>query len=157
MKGKKASVAVLLFLSLAVWGMVGWRVYAALHEPPIENPLPKIPEQNIRQETPQLLLNYRDPFGEIARKVETHAPKTQLKTNRDSIRSHRSPKTEMQPSIRYKGRVRVGAIIRAIVENNGESMLLECKDRIGIFTVLNITEEQLIIEHKGHKYKINIE
>lgn len=157
MKAKKASVAVLLFLSLAVWSMVGWRVYAGLHEPPIENPQPKIPERDIRQETPELLLNYRDPFGDITRKVETHTSKTQLKTDRDSIRSHRSQKTEIQPSIRYKGTVRVGAIIRAIVENNGESMLLECKDRIGDFTVLNITEEMLIIEQKGNKYKINIE
>ncbi len=50
------------------------------------------------------------------------------------------------------GIMKIGKERQAIVSRNGENITLKQKDKIGNFTIEEITESQLIVKSKSKKY-----
>lgn len=155
MKAKRSSILILLLLCIVVWGMIGWKVYVGLQEPPITLPLRK-KNGKVEKKEIGLLLNYRDPFLDNSGKAVEASGKSE-KVIQYSIKSDRIYREEVLPDFQYKGIIRMGKSFQAIVSREGEDVLLKCGDRINEFIVRNIMEESIVVECKGKRHKIHIE
>ena len=160
MKNKRASVVILLFVSLLVWGMIGWKVYAGLQPAPSVLPTRKTVERPAEPAglAETLLLNYRDPFlDDSDRLVDTSARQPMQAVPSGNAGHYEVPSEEVQPDFHYKGMIRVGKSFQAIVVSGEYSRLLQRGDKVDGFTVKSIAEEQLVVTRKGKSYKISIE
>ena len=156
MKNKKITY-LLIVLTVAIWGTIGWKVYQALRKDDIPvisgNNIP-LPKQD--NSTPSLLLNYRDPFlggySEPVREVRVNN-NPQSVVNRQPI----IEEPEISPNFRYKGVIRVGAEIQAMVSVNGETLLFKANDQVGQFVISNILDDKLVVRMNKKEYTIPLQ
>jgi len=157
MKNKKVVTSILLFLCVIIWGTIGWKVYSALQENDVV--IPQLKKTNAmveKRDTLNLLLNYRDPFigeypdSEIKEKNDVIQPVVMVETDEELV-------FEISPDFQYKGIIRLGKTTQAMVQWNGKSLLFKPKDKIGEFTITQITEEKLTVSRKNIKYELPIQ
>lgn len=139
MKNKKLSWF-LLPVVLAIWGIIGWKVYAAMKQEPEEESVfadhsDLIGDTSFVPEDYELILDYRDPF---LGKTEVKKPKT----NSIAVIPPQPPvkstaETDVWPVITYSGLVRepksgktVGFLTIA-----GESCFVQTGDILGDLSV----------------------
>ncbi len=154
---KKVTTYVLLTLCIVIWGTIGWKVYSALQD---DTPVPvraakvaAVPPK----ETPSLLLNYRDPFlgGYPQQKVKTEKASPEPVVERREYAE--PPQTEVVPDFQYKGIIRFGKMTQAIINRNGESLMLKANEKVGEFNVVQITEAKLVVSRKNKKYELSVQ
>jgi hypothetical protein len=112
MKNKKLSW-ILLPAVIAIWGMIGWKVYAALNSESdaasdaVEAPAALL-DSTAARDTYQLALNYRDPFFDAP--VKPRAPvKSSSHPDGAAKENQKAPKAEVRdtaPVVRYYGLVK---------------------------------------------------
>lgn len=158
MKYKKSTISVLLFLCFVVWGTIGWKVYSNMKDLPVsvrQVTKPLITEK--KKDSACLLLNYRDPFlGDFSIEDE---PSTNVmqEPNFETPEQQKNYGEEIVPNIHYKGSIRIGKVLQAIVAHQDKSILLSVQEKIGDFVVLRITEEVLTVSREGKKYQLSLE
>ncbi|WP_291530710.1 hypothetical protein [Bacteroides sp. UBA939] len=154
MKINKPTTYVLIVLSIGIWGTVAYRIYDALKDngttayPPVVKAAKKT-----GKDTTMLLLNYRDPFlGDYQpRKSEEKRQQREVVSGGESTVA---PMIEVSPDFLYKGVVRSGKNVWAIVNRNGESILMKPKETIGEFAVAEVTDDKLVVIRKGKRYEL---
>lgn len=156
MKTKKSTVAILLSLCIIVWGIIAWKVYRNLTDIPVTAPRTSRPVP-VKKDSIHLLLNYRDPFLDDYIEEESPTPENAQEATSDGTENNRAKREEITPDFQYKGVIRMGKISQAIVVNNGETVLLKVREKVGEFMVTGMTEECLTVSRKGKKYQLNIE
>ncbi len=154
---KKATTYLLLILCVVVWGTIGWKVYAALQE---NTPIPVPPVKVAvapKKDTISLLLNYRDPFlgGYPKHKATVEKTVTEPAVHREVYAA--PPQEEIVPDFQYKGVIRFGKMTQAIVNRNGESLMLKANETVGEFSVVQITDSKLVVSRKNKKYELSVQ
>ncbi len=156
MKKNKLTIYILLLLSIGIWSIVAWRIYRSFKK---ELPTSQITTTEIKKTkkaNTSLLLNYRDPFlGDYSRKME----KTKRKKPKSVARKQKvsPPQLDIVPDFQYKGVIRLGKEVQAIVSRNGENRMLKSKDKIGEFNIMEIKDDKLVVSRKGKKYNLQIQ
>lgn len=150
MKNKKLSW-ILLPAVLSIWGMIGWKVYAAINgddETFSENS----PQTEIHKDTsavPEdytLSLNYRDPFFEPRpqpKAVSTNVKKTETQSVKNS-----APQITQWPSVAYGGLVRQtqsGKTVGFLIVN-GSSHFVNGGDVAGELTVVKMWSDSVEVK-----------
>lgn len=154
---KKATTYILLSLCLVIWGTIGWKVYSAMQDD-IPVPVNKIPAQAIPpKDTIALLLNYRDPFlgGYSKQATQVEEPPREVAPKQEVNAGQ--TETEVVPDFQYKGTIRMGKTTKAIVNRNGESMLLKANGRVGEFNILRIEDSRLVVTRKNKRYELPVQ
>lgn len=157
MKLRKDSTFVLLLLCVIVWGTIGWKVYCNLNNPTI--PVVKSSKTAIvvKKDSISLLLSYRDPF--LGDYLVADSASTEIVHQESTGYSEQNMgmTQEVLPDFQYKGNIRIGETLEAIVIRKNENILLNVHDKIGEFKVLSITESVLTVSRAGTKYQLNIQ
>ena len=157
MKHRKSSIFILLFLCIAIWGTIGWKVFYKLSDSPIVGTQVSKRATAAKKDSLCLLLNYRDPF--LGDYLTEGSPTTEIEQEADYENPEHNLvfEQEIVPDFQYKGTIRIGKASQAIVACQDESILLNVRDKIGEFVVLSITEETLTVSRAGKKYQLSIE
>lgn len=157
MKNKKPVTLILLFLCVIIWGTIGWKVYSAFQENDVVIVQPTKKNATAeKKDTLHLLLNYRDPFlGEYSDSAMKEEDDTIYPVALEGVEDE--PAIEISPDFRYKGIIRLGKNTQAMVQWNGKSLMFKTKDKVGEFTITQITEEKLIVSRKNKKYELPIQ
>ena len=157
MTRKKTLTAVLFMLSAIVWGTIAWKVYSAMHEEEAQEPRVLIRKRVKKEPSVALLLNYRDPFlggyssgkiVEAASKREHLAPKPHSETPSKSVVD------EIPPNFQYKGVMRIGKEIKALVWCNGQIQMVKQKEKLDDCSIKTITEKSITVTRKNKSYTI---
>jgi hypothetical protein len=146
-KNKKTTTCVLLFLSAVIWGTIGWKVYEAIQEDTPAMPQTAKAIVKEKKNAVMLLLNYRDPFLDAYSKAKPVSEE-------ESELYYIEPEEEIMPDFQYKGIIKLGEELQAIISRNGESLMLKTRDKIGEFSILQIGDDKLIVSRKGEKYEL---
>lgn len=156
MKSNKPTTIILLLLSIGIWCTVAYRIYMALQKDRVPTPFVAKVADGTKRDTVRLLLNYKDPFlgGYLPVKDKVVAQKTQPISNKQIVPVQPNPQKELIPDFQYKGILRFGKKIQILLNRNGESIMLKPKEKIGEFFVAEVTDEKLIVTHKGKKYDL---
>lgn len=157
MKNRKRTTSVLLLLCIVIWGTIGWRVFNNLNDSPV--PVAQVAKSvmEIKKDSISLLLNYRDPFlGDYLMEDSSRAEVVQ-----EVVYVNPEPdlgfEQEVTPDFQFKGTIRIGKTSQAIVTRQDENILLNVRDKIGEFVVLDISENILTVSRTGKKYQLSIE
>jgi Tfp pilus assembly protein PilP len=157
MRTKKFAIPVLLTLSIVIWGTIAWKVYAAMHEESHEMPVAPSVLKSAKPAAPTLLLNYKDPFLGDYRSVPQPADEKPARQNRPSARLPAEQTPEVMPDFTYKGFIRMGKEVKAMVERDGKSLQLKVGDRIGLFGIERIEPYQLTVTYQRRKYELSVQ
>ncbi|MDR0894157.1 MAG: host-nuclease inhibitor Gam family protein [Prevotellaceae bacterium] len=157
MKTKKLTVPVLLTLSMVIWGVIAWKVYAAMHEESREAPVASPIVKPAKPEAPTLLLNYKDPFLGDYRSASQPTGEEPARKVTPAVRPPAESTPEAVPDFTYKGFIRVGKEVKAMVERNGKSLQLKAGDRIGLFRIEVIGDYQLTVTYQSRKYELPVQ
>ena len=153
MNKNKTSTYILLILSAIIWGTIAWKVYASMNEIPVVTSHPTQSNKKEQKDTLKLLLNYKDPFsGEYNVRVQKTKPVVTPEKKKNTKSATIETYSEEIPDFQYTGIMKIRKERQAIVSRNGESITLKQKDKIGNFTIEEITESQLIVKSKSKKY-----
>lgn len=157
MKNRKSTTSVLLLLCIVVWGTIGWKVFSNLNDSPVLVAQIAKPVMAIRKDSIRLLLNYRDPF--LGDYLMEDSSRTEVVQEAAYVNPEPNLGFEQEtpPDFQYKGTIRIGKTSQAIVARQDENILLNVRDKIGEFVVLNISEEILTVSRAGKKYQLSIE
>jgi len=144
MKNKKATY-LLILLTIVIWGTIGWKVYRTLREDNI--PITASSSKHIPKQVnnvPSLLLNYRDPFlGDYSEPLrEEH-----VNTKPQSVMAKQPviEEPEIFSDFQYKGIIKIGSEVQAMVYLDGETILCKVNDQVGEFVISNIFDDKLIV------------
>jgi len=153
MKNKKVTY-LLIVVTVVVWGTIGWKVYNALKKDNV--PITVKNERGVspkESDSIQLILDYRDPFlGDYDGPKRAAATNTQAAavTNRQPVQTE----PEVLPDFRYMGVIRIGTETKAMVNINGETILLAVNEYAGEFVLLNISDEKLVVKRNRKEYTL---
>lgn len=150
MKNKKTSW-ILLPAVLAIWGFLGWKLYAAMKdEAPQANyisPHIAAPDDQLVPDTYQLLLDYPDPFLTIPKPSPKQSSNVNSQTPKQVI-----PKTETiaslpWPEIRYAGLVKSPKDGKAVgfLTINGISHFVKNGDVVDLISVKTIWKDSVLV------------
>lgn len=157
MKLRKGSTFVLLLLCVIVWGTIGWKVYCNLDNPAIPVVRSSKTAIVVKKDSIGLLLNYRDPFLGDYLVVDSAITEIVQEESNGYSEQNMGIVQEVLPDFQYKGNIRIGESLQAIVIRQNENILLNAHDKIGEFKVLGITEGVLTVSRAGTKYQLNIQ
>lgn len=150
MKNKKTSW-ILLPAVLLIWGIIGWKIYAATRDNPSADVLPRstaevAPEKSDVPDTYRLLLDYPDPFLATSKPVATkpsgtnpHIPKPKISTEPVAA--------AVWPEIRYAGLVKSpkdGKVV-GFLTIDGTSHFVKSGDAIGSVSVKTIWKDSALV------------
>lgn len=142
----KITTPLLTLAAIAVWCIVGYKIYRWISpkEIPVASVMPPKVDKD-SQARDSLLLNYRDPFlGSIR--------ETRVADNNDSPVPAQEP---VMPVLAYKGLIRDrDGIVKAMVSHNGRIDGYARGKVIDGVRVEEITGEYIIVKWRGAKYII---
>ena len=147
MKNKKITY-LMLALAVTVWGIVAWKILPAISGTGpqiVHEPVPPAPE--VKPDTFQLLLNYRDPFLEQPRSSGEN------KNNISAVYEE----DDKTPDFTYKGMIRTGKKTFGVICRNNEEILITRGDRIEEFIIVKYDAEELVARRKGNTYNLSME
>jgi hypothetical protein len=147
MKNKKL-IYLMLTLAVIVWGIVIWKVYPMVSgagPQPVHEPGGPAPE--VKPDTFELLLNYRDPF------FEQPQPSGEKKNNVSAVYEEDAK----SPDFIYKGMITAGKKTFGVICRNSEEILITRGDRIEDFIIVKYDAEELVARRKGNTYNLSIE
>lgn len=148
MKNKK-TVYFLVPIVLAIWGMIGWKVYAAIGGREKDVSIPSA-EKKIKistgiSDTLELIANYRDPF--LDRMLErTNLPKQNSSQKAQKEKLLEVPKQELKwPKIIYHGLVKKSGSERTLgfLGVDGKSHFVKSGDDVGNLKVGKIWKDSV--------------
>ena len=146
MAKSKASIFLLSIAAIAIWGIVGYRVYRWVA--PVEAPAVKPAAPKERRQKPardSLLLNYPDPFLGEVKKAKEPAPRTP---------SMPMPERPM-PAIAYKGLIRdADGSLKAMITYNNQTDGYRKGETIEGIKIKQITAECITVRWDGADYTI---
>ena len=153
MKDRKTTISVLAASAVLVWALVAVQAVRWMR-PEKDEPRPAraVPKTAVScAEEPQDV-DYADPFLK-----ELGQPKPEGKPAAPS--GDRSPSAEdsTPPPVVYKGLMDCSGVKVAIVIKDGWSLMLRKGDKVCGFSVRGFTYDELILERKGRKYRLEIE
>lgn len=157
MTRKKTLTGLLFALCAVIWGTIAWKVYSTMHEGEGVEPRPLVKSKPQREKSITLLLNYRDPFlgGYPQDKpVVTNVKNKQINPNAQPVSSSKPIIEEMPPNFQYKGIMRIGKEIKAIVAFNGQIQMIKSKEKLGDFSIMTIKEKSITVSRKHKNYTI---
>lgn len=158
MKNKKLSW-ILLPAVLAIWGMIGWKVYAAMNgeDEVFANNVPQTSlysDTSVVPEDYTLSLNYRDPFFEPQQKPKTVSTNVK-KTETPSVQTS-APQVTQWPSVSYGGLVRQtqsGKTVGFLIIN-GSSHFVNAGDVAGELTVVKMWSDSVEVKFAKESRRI---
>ena len=151
MKNKKTAW-MLLPAVLLIWGLLGWKIYAAMKDDPsppfvATSPDPSAPKHVTVPDSYQLLLDYPDPFLTAkktpVRNVSPSSPKPG-NTSTPKVTAPIAP--AVWPELRYAGLVQSkdGKTL-GFLTVNGASHFVKTNDIIGEITVQKIWKDSVLV------------
>lgn len=148
-KQSNLSTILLLAAAVAIWAVVGYRVYRWAwpdKTPPAKPAMPVAKKQKPARDS--LMLNYPDPFlGEVEKP----------KASNTSMPSRPMPERTM-PSISYKGLIRdADGSVRAMITYNKQTDGYRKGETIEGMKIKKITTECITVRWNGADYNIAIE
>lgn len=148
MKNKK-TLWILVPAVLAIWGMIGWKVYAAMQNPDeeyVELPLTESDvDSSFVPENYELDLNYRDPFlGEQIRTTPVRQSSENGTSNKNISKPELTPPIQA-PVLHYYGLVQETSTGKTVgfLRINSETHFVKAKDVIEGVTVLRIWSDSV--------------
>lgn len=155
MKNKKVTY-LLLVLSIALWGFIGWKVYNAFNYDQPEIPTVKKEVIMAEKDSIVLLLNYRDPF--LGKYSSRSITKDTLPTKRQTVPAV-SPQKQVptSPTVQYKGAMNVGNTSMAILQKNGKVLTIKIGEEIDGYKLTKIDDNKIILSKERKKYEIPIQ
>lgn len=156
MKNKKVTY-LLLVLSIALWGFIGWKVYNAFNYNQPEIPMVKKEVIMADKDSITLLLNYRDPF--LGKYSSGSIPKDTLPVKKKTIVAIPPQKPEpTSPKMNYKGTMHVGNIIMVVLQkDDGKVLTIKVGDVIDGYKLTKIDDNKIILIKDRKKYEIPIQ
>lgn len=148
MKNKKITYS-LLILTVMIWGYILWEIVSQGGKSP-QTPVLVQKTNEVKQDTFELLLNYRDPFFEKQLKT------TEIKKRLNDPISRDLPE-EKTPDFVYKGIIASKKKTYAVIYRNNEEILFSKGDRIDEYNIVRYDNDELIVVRKGKIYKLRIE
>lgn len=145
-KRNRISTLLLFVAAVAIWGVVGYRVYQWVS--PIETPAakPSVPKE--RQQKPAkdtLMLDYPDPFMGEVRKSKEPVP----------MAPSRPMPEHTMPSIAYKGLIRdADGSVKAMITYNNQTDGYRRGETIEGIKIKQITAECITVRWNGSDYTI---
>lgn len=140
------STVCLLTAAIAVWSIVGYRVFRWMspkEEPVARAILPKATP--VRTTTDSLMLNYRDPF---------FTGKANATPAKESLNTAPVPSSSL-PALGYKGLIRDGnGSVRAMVSFGGRTEGYRRGDIVEGVKLLKITADCLTVRWQGADYNL---
>ena len=156
MKNKKTTYF-LLPIVLAVWGMIGWKVYAAFGGNEKNIVASNLPTEKINpaetSDTTSLVVNYRDPFLDKA--VEKIIPR-QSKSNSQNIivkQSVPAMQTSAWPKLAYQGLIKksVGEKATGFLTVDGKSFFVQAKQDLQDVTIGRLWKDSVEVFFEKEK------
>ena len=147
MKNKKL-IYLMLALAVIIWGLVIWEVSPVVSGAGpqiVHEPVPPAPE--VKPDTFELLLNYRDPF------FEQPQSSGEKKNNISAVYEEEAK----SPDFTYQGMIRTGKKTFGVICRNSEEILITRGDRIEDFIIVKYDAEELVARRKGNTYNLSIE
>ena len=147
MKNKKL-IYLMLALAVIIWGLVIWEVSPVVSGAGpqiVHEPVPPAPE--VKPDTFELLLNYRDPF------FEQPQSSGEKKNNISAVYEEEAK----SPDFTYQGMIRTGKKTVGVICRNSEEILITRGDRIEDFIIVKYDAEELVARRKGNTYNLSIE
>lgn len=157
MTRKKTLTAVLFMLSAIVWGTIAWKVYSAMHEEEVQEPRVLIEKRVKKEAVVALLLNYRDPFlgGYSSGKTVEATPKREHSVPKPHSEVPSNPVVEeMPPNFQYKGVMRIGKEVKALVWCSGQIQMVKLKEKLDDYSIKTISEKSITVIRKNKSYTI---
>ena len=147
MAKNKLTVILLSVAAVAIWGIVGYRVFrwVAPKDMPIAKAIPP-KTSSIKPSCDSLKLNYRDPFLsdlEESRPMDNHA-------------RFETPAPEpVMPVLSYKGLIRDGnGIVRALITCSNQTEGYRKGESVAGVRIMEITADCLTVKWRGKTYTI---
>lgn len=152
MKSKKLVTYALLLASLAIWGVIAWRLVKAFkkEEVIVSATAPNRPTLS-QPDSVMLLLNYDDPFL----KDDTNASSPD-EEDFDSYHEgyemdyfQPEPEVVEGPAFRFKGTLKAGRETFGLLDSGGETLMVRAREKIGDFLVVSITPDKMVVRRQG--------
>jgi hypothetical protein len=150
MKNKKTAYFMLPIV-LAIWGVIGWKVYAAFggnekNNVAVTPPIEKINVQESK-DTVKLIANYRDPF--LDKMIDNSIPKKQKANPQIQIINQLIPlvQTIQWPTLAYHGLVKKSKAEKAVgfLSVNGKSFFIQGNQDIDVVKVGRLWKDSVEI------------
>ncbi len=151
MKNKKLTW-ILLPVVLGVWGMIGWKVYAAMNaEEDVMVTTDSAPSNVARSsfvpDTYQLALNYRDPFFE-SKPEKIYQNSSSHQQSETNVIKKTEPQSVSWPTIIYSGLVRQpqsGKTV-AFLSVNGSSQFVNAGDVVNDVAITKVWSDSIEVK-----------
>lgn len=155
MKNKKTTY-LLLILSIALWGFIGWKVYTTFNFTKPEIPIIKKEPKIAKEDSISLLLNYRDPF--LGKYSKSFSTKDSLPSRKKTTTVTLTPKQVPDiPNIQFKGVINVGKTPMVIVQKNDKVITIKVGDEVDGFKLTKMDDNKIILSKERKKYEISIQ
>lgn len=147
----RITAKILLPLVLAIWGLIGWKVYAAMQADeslPAETREPAMhTAADHSPDSMDLLFNYRDPFLGTVDKPEEKKQNEPLAASVKKQDVHPVPQTFSWPSLVYSGLVRRSADQKTVgfLSVNGQVYFVSPGEIIGEIKVQQLWKDSVLI------------
>jgi hypothetical protein len=151
MKNKKL-LWILLPAVLAIWGMIGWKIYSALNESedvaePVENALLSATDSAVVPDSYELFLDYRDPFLGERVKQAVAVTKTNASNTNVAKPLPDKEKSDPLPTLFYYGLVKETSSNKMVgfLQVNSQTYFVKQNDVIGEVKVGRIWSDSVEI------------
>lgn len=145
---KKFLLVVLVTAVLAVWGLVGFRIWNLARPEVKENVKAEKKTESLDSPNDSLHLDYRDPF------LESGKTKTVVMSEKDA--SIPKPLVQMPP-LKYKGMVKgKDGTVKALVESRGEVVSLAKGSVLDKVRVVEIEPEHIQVQFGNEIHLIRV-
>ncbi len=136
---KNIMTYILIFIVVAVWGIVFYRIFSPSGNNKADNIAVKAQPVKAETKRTKLLLNYRNPF-------QTHT--AEVKAEKES----KTPIMVPPPEFKYKGFIKGSKNKIIIVENNGASEVIKMRDSVLGYKIIGIDKDSLVVRKKGIRF-----
>ena len=143
----------LTVLAVVVWGMIARRIWSWTDDPVSRSTGPVTANPaGASQADSVLLLNYRDPFLERSRPKPKPRPVSEPR--RTAAERPAGPEI---PPVKYKGMIRRGTRVYAIIVRDASPETVLRGDRIGEYRLDRISEDSVVFQKGSNRYVVKRE
>lgn len=156
MKNKKITYLLLLVV-VVVWGLIIRKVFTiTAAESTVPTAILPRAKPEVKKADRELLLDYRDPFlGRVNRELAAKTPPAALSAVKLPVAMPMV--VEAPPALKYKGIIRKGKQIYAVIESGKMQEVVLKGGIIDDFRLLSITADSVVMQKGSKRYTFKLQ
>lgn len=153
---KRNTTYFLLVASLVIWGIVAWRMIKTFKKDLVVVEEPRFYPVPQKLDSLEFLLNYDDPFlKEITGSTLTNTKNEEEHTPfNDEVISWQESETVQEPAFTFKGILKVEEKTYALLDFDGETIMVNQHDVVDNFNIVSIAPDKLVV--RKHDFDIEL-